>query len=490
MEVNQIIGSARWSIFTSPPPGACGRGLLFPHEMMPPLVDSRRIRRYNGTPSQPGPVLYWMHREFRAGDNWALLHAREEALRMQVPLAVVCCQAPTCLGATLRQVDFLLRGLALSAPLLERAGLPLLLRCGDPATEMVRLCQAVHPSLVVTDFDPLRIKRQWLQSLLRHQPAPVHEVDARNIVPAWIASPRREFMARTIRPKIHRLLPELLTPFPELPPHPHPWPTPPTSLDFPDLRAVLRVDTTVGPVAWLHPGEEAARQVLNTFLEQRLPRYDQRNDPNQEVCSHLSPYLHFGMIAAQTVMLELTRRGLRGEQVDSFVEELVVRRELSDNFCLYTADYDQVSGFPPWAQQSLDKHRQDPRASLYTLEQFERAATHESLWNAAQQQLVSSGAMHGYMRMYWAKKMLEWTPNATEALRIAIALNDRYALDGRESNGYTGIAWSIGGLHDRGWPERPIFGTIRYMNEAGARRKFDVPRYIRTWLGNQPSLLA
>lgn len=448
---------------------------------MPTLVDPRRIRRYNGNTNQPGPVLYWMHREFRAHDNWGLLHAREEALQRQVPLAVVFCLAPAFLGATLRQFDFLLRGLEGSAPLLELAGLHVIVRSGEPAQEMVRLCQELHPSLVVSDFDPLRIKRQWLQALLHHQPAPVHEVDSRNIVPAWLASPRREYMARTIRPKIHRLLPELLTPFPELDPHPYPWRRPPSSLELGELHAASRVDTSAGPVTWLQPGEAAARQVLDIFLEQRLVDYDRRNDPNQVVCSDLSPYLHFGMISSQTVMLELKRRALAGKAVDSFVEELVVRRELADNFCLYTAGYDQLSGFPPWAQQTLEKHRGDPRAYSYSLEQFERAATHEPLWNAAQQQLVSCGAMHGYMRMYWAKKILEWTPDATEALRIAIDLNDRYALDGRESNGYTGIAWSIGGVHDRGWSERPIFGTIRYMNEAGARRKFDVARYIRTW---------
>ncbi len=458
--------------------------------MMQPLVDPRRIRRYNGTTHQPGPVLYWMHREFRAQGNWGLLHACDEARRMQVPLAVIFCLAPSFLGATLRQFDFLLRGLTATAPLLEQAGIPLILRSGDPAREMVRLCQELQPALVVTDFDPLRIKRQWLQSLLQQQPASVHEVDSRNIIPAWVASPRREFMARTIRPKIHRLLPEMLTPFPELPPHPHPWSTRPPSLHFTDLHAGLRVDGSVGPVDWLQPGEAAAHDMLATFLDHRLDSYDKRNDPNQEVCSDLSPYLHFGMISAQAVVLEIKRRGLYGEQIDSFVEELVVRRELSDNFCLYTADYDQVSGFPQWAQQTLDKHRNDPRTYLYSLEQFAGAATHEPLWNAAQQQLVSSGAMHGYMRMYWAKKILEWTPDAAEALRIAIYLNDRYALDGRESNGYTGIAWSLGGVHDRGWGERPIFGTIRYMNEAGARRKFDVPRYIRTCLGTQPSLFA
>ncbi|MGD9946925.1 MAG: deoxyribodipyrimidine photo-lyase [Desulfobulbus sp.] len=452
-------------------------------------TDPRRVRQYNGSASRKGPVLYWMHREFRAQDNWALLHAREEALLRQVPLAVVYCMAPDFLGATLRQFDFLLKGLEGTTPTLSQAGVPLILRSGEPGEEIVRLCAELIPSLVVTDFDSLRIKRQWLQALLKHQNAPVHEVDSRNIVPAWIASPKREYMARTIRPKIHRLLPEFLTPFPSMPPHPHRWPTQPQSLSFDDLHKALKVDTAVKPVRWLQPGESNAHRVLDTFLTERLADYDQRNDPNKEVCSNLSTYLHFGMISAQAVVLELQRRSLRGDNVDSFIEELVVRRELSDNFCLYTADYDQVSGFPDWAQRTLENHRTDSRAYLYSMDQFDRAKTHDPLWNAAQHQLVVSGTMHGYMRMYWAKKILEWSPNASEALRIAIHLNDRYALDGRESNGYTGIAWSIGGVHDRGWTKRPIFGSIRYMNESGARRKFDVQHYIRTWSGLEQTAL-
>lgn len=457
---------------------------------MVPLVDPRRIRRYNGSTVRQGPVLYWMHREFRARNNWALLYAREEALRLQAPLAVVVCMAPNSSGATLRQFDFLLRGLEGTAPSLLQAGIPLVLRNGEPEQEIIRLCSELQPCLVVTDFDPLRRKRQWLQALLRHQPAPVHEVDARNIVPAWIASSRREFMARTIRPKIHRLLPEFLTPFPLPPPHPHRWREQPPSLGFADLHAALRADTSVAPVSRLQPGESSAQGVLDTFLGKRLAEYNHRNDPNKTVCSGLSPYLHFGMISAQAVLLELTSRGLQGDNVDSFVEELVVRRELADNFCLYTADYDQVAGFPEWAQRTLERHRKDSRSFLYGREQFERAETHDPLWNAAQRQLVLSGAMHGYMRMYWAKKILEWTPDAAEALRIAILLNDRYALDGRDSNGYASIAWSIGGVHDRGWRERPIFGTIRYMNESGARRKFDVQQYIRAWSEQQPPLFA
>jgi len=451
-------------------------------------IDFRRLRMHGGAVHTSGPVLYWMHRAFRSRDNWALLHAAQQARYLGVPLAVAFCLAPTFLDATLRQYDFFLNGLEETARSLAEANIPLILRSGDPAEEMVRLCTELTPALVATDFDPLRVKRQWLRTVTGHVRCPVHEVDSRNIVPAWIASDRREFMAKTFRPRIHRHLQDFLTVVPPLQPHPHAWPTLPGSLDFPALRARLRVDRSVQPVSWPRSGEAAAWDTLDTFLRERLAGYGQRNDPNQSVCSNLSPFLHFGMISSHAIVLEIGRRGLHGEVVDSFIEELVVRRELADNFCLHTPDYDQISGFPEWAQRTLARHRHDPRPYVYDDAQFDRAQTHDPLWNAAQHQLVASGKMAGYMRMYWAKKILEWSEDPAEALRIAIWLNDRYALDGRETNGYSGIAWSIGGVHDRGWTERPIFGTIRSMSEAGCRRKFDVNRYIHTWTPGQPSL--
>jgi deoxyribodipyrimidine photo-lyase len=455
---------------------------------MDDLVNPRRGRVHKGEPQHTAPVLYWMHREFRGKDNWGLVWARQQALRLGVPVAVVFCLAPSFLGATLRQYDFLLQGLEETAEWLRAANIPLVMRRGDPAEEFLCLCTELNPALVVTDFDPLRIKKKWLHNLIEHCSCPVHEVDSRNIVPAWIASPHREFMARTFRPKIHKHLQEFLVPYPTLDRHPVAWSSPVFSETFPSLRAGLRVDTRVQPVVCI-PGETAAQATLHTFLDQRLPKYPLRNDPNKQACSTLSPYLHFGMISAQAIVLAIRRKGLHGEAVDGFVEELVVRRELSDNFCLYTPEYDQVAGFPEWARRSLERHRCDPRSYVYSDEQFDRAQTHDMLWNAAQRQLVHSGTMHSYMRMYWAKKILEWTEEPAHALEIAIRLNDRYALDGRETNGYTGIAWSIGGVHDRGWSERPVFGTIRYMNEAGCRRKFDVNRYIRTWMTEQTSLL-
>ena len=433
----------------------------------------------NGDPSY-GPVLYWMHRDFRARDNWGLIHARMQALAFRQPLAVVFCLAPAFAAATPVHFDFLLQGLKETASTLELDSIPFFALRGDPGFEVARFAREHGAGLVVTDFDPVRIKSRWIADLLFACPQPVHEVDSRNIVPARVVSDRREFMARTIRPKIKRLLPEFLDEFPTLAPHPHPWPSTAEAHHLSALRSGIQSGGRRQNLA-ARPGEEAGMALVRQFLKDRLPQYPERNDPNLDVCSNLSAHLHFGMLSAQRVALETLALAPAGEENDSFLDELIVRRELSDNFCLHTPDYDSVSGFPEWARESLHKHRVDPRPAIYSPTEFENAKTHDVLWNAAQTQMLLTGKMHGYLRMYWAKKILEWSPCAAEALDTAILLNDRYSLDGRDSNGYTGIAWSIGGVHDRGWTERPIFGKIRYMNLAGARRKFDVDRYIRSW---------
>ncbi len=219
---------------------------------------------------------------------------------------------------------------------------------------------------------------------------------------------------------------------------------------------------------------------MGLFLSQKLAAYNERrNDPTLDGQSDLSPYLHFGQVSAQKLAWEVRRRALDTPSGDAFLEELIVRRELSDNFCLYNEKYDSFEGFPAWAQKSLNAHRGDKREFLYSPKQFENAATHDELWNACQREMVQRGKMHGYMRMYWAKKILEWSASPEEALATAIDLNDRYELDGRDPNGYAGVAWSIGGVHDRAWFERPVYGQIRYMNANGCKAKFDVASYLR-----------
>jgi len=241
----------------------------------------------------------------------------------------------------------------------------------------------------------------------------------------------------------------------------------------------LKINAGVKPVDWIKPGETMALNSLNDFLDNRLAFYNgHRNDPNKNSQSNLSPFLHFGQLSAQRVLLNYQVKLNSLNMQESFPEELVVRRELADNYCNYNENYDSFDGFRDWAKQTLNEHRKDKREFIYSLDEFEFAKTHDKLWNAAQMEMVKTGKMHGYMRMYWAKKILEWTKNPEYAIQTAIYLNDKYELDGRDPNGYAGIAWSIGGIHDRAWFDRSVFGKIRYMNYNGAKKKFDVSAYI------------
>jgi deoxyribodipyrimidine photo-lyase len=443
-----------------------------------------RICNLNNIPVTNAPIVYWMSRDQRVQDNWALIHAQQLAMERKVPLCVVFTLSDSFLGATLRQYGFMLRGLAQVAVRLNGLKIPFLLLRGEPGYSVCRFVQQYPVGALVMDFDPLSIKRRWRETVTERAGVACIEVDSHNIVPCRVASPKQEFGAYTLRPKLNRLLPGFLDPFPTLEQHPFAWQELPLS-DFPvetginALLGSLNLDSRPGEITAVTPGESAAHRRLLGFIENGLEGYDTlRNDPSAAGQSALSPYLHFGQIAPQRVALEVSRAAGWTTSGAAFLEELIVRRELSDNFCWYNQHYAVVAGFPEWAQKSIGLHRDDRREYLYSQEQLESAATHDRLWNATQQELVTTGTMHGYLRMYWAKKILEWTESVEAALEIAIYLNDRYQLDGRDPNGYAGIAWSIGGLHDRAWGERPLFGKIRYMNENGCRRKFDVERYI------------
>ena len=235
------------------------------------------------------------------------------------------------------------------------------------------------------------------------------------------------------------------------------------------------------PVDWIKSGEHFAKERLKS-LSQSFDDYDEyRNDPTKNALSNLSPYFHYGQLSSQRAILEIKKFNLPKNVKEAFIEQVLIRKELADNFCEYENNYDYFEGFHPWAQKTLNEHRNDEREYLYPKEQFEEAKTHDSLWNAAQIQMISTGKMHGYMRMYWAKKIMEWSSSPETAQQIAIELNDKYQLDGRDPNGYTGIAWSIGGIHDRAWFERPVYGKIRYMNFNGCKSKFDVDKYIKMY---------
>jgi deoxyribodipyrimidine photo-lyase len=424
-----------------------------------------------------------MSRDQRAEDNWALLFAQEMALDARVPLGVVFALDPAFPGATRRSFGFLLRGLAESSRDLRERGIPFFLLEGPPPETVNAFAARVRAGAVVTDFDPLRFKRAWKSRLAETLPCPLFEVDAHNLVPCWAASEKAEYGAYTIRPKISRLLPLFLTDFPQLERHPFPWEGEAAPVDFDGALLRVAPSGNVPEVKGTPPGTAAGMALLREFLEKRLEAYaTDRNDPNRNGASGLSPYLHFGQVSPQRAAWEASLAAVPEESRKAFLEELVVRRELSDNFCLYNDSYDRVEGFPPWARQTLEKHADDPREALYTASQLENAQTGDPLWNAAQVQLATTGHMHGYLRMYWGKKILAWSPSAEEALAAALDLNDRYELDGRDPNGYTGAAWCIGGVHDRPWPERPVFGKIRTMTASGCRRKFDTEAFVRRTL--------
>ena len=443
-------------------------------------MDQRRLRILKPGKEKKGIVAYWMSRDQRVDDNWALVFAQEMSLASRVPLVVIFCLVPRFLEATARQYLFMLKGLQEVEKNLATRNVPFFLLTGSPEKEIPAFVKDHDVSYLVTDFDPLRIKQAWKKKVGKKISIPFSEVDAHNIVPCWIASQKQEYGAYTLRPKVHRLLSEFLTPFSKLQKHPYPLKNARQSTHWKQIFETITVDKMVPEAHWLKPGESAAKKVLLDFLRSKLANYVQlRNDPTQDGQSHLSPYLHFGQLSAQRIALDVMRSNAPPAAEEAFLEELIVRRELSDNFCFYNASYDSLKGFPRWAQATLHGHRKDPRAYSYPLKDLEKARTHDDLWNAAQKEMTVKGKMHGYLRMYWAKKILEWTKTPEQALRFAIYLNDKYELDGRDPNGYTGIAWSIWGVHDRPWKEREIFGKIRFMSYRGMKAKFNISGYIK-----------
>ncbi len=427
-----------------------------------------------------GPIVYWMSRDQRVHDNYTLLFAQNLAFQKNKSLAVIFNITPTFLNAEIRQYGFMIDGLKQTELELHKYNISFSLLAGDSVENILRFVKQIHAYLLVSDFDPLRVKRKWKESIAKKISIPFYEVDTHNIIPCRKASQKQEYGAYTFRAKIHDCLPEYLCEIPKLKQMKKSYLVDSSNNDWEKITGILNIKNDVKEVGWAAPGESASLLNLKYFLENKFDRYSlERNDPSKDSQSNLSPYLHFGQISAQRIALEVKKFGGNPESEKSFLEELIVRKELSDNFCFYNPVYDSFSAFPHWAKETLLKHKDDKREFKYSKDQFENAWTHDDLWNAAQIELVKTGKMHGYMRMYWAKKILEWSRNPQYALKISLYLNDKSELDGRDPNGYAGCAWAIGGMHDRPWPEREIFGKIRYMNRKGAEKKFDVQAYIR-----------
>ena len=429
-------------------------------------------RQFNGI--SKGPVIYWMNRDQRGEDNWGLLYAQNKAENLGTPLVVVFFLVRNYLGASVSQYGFMLNGLKETAQTLRGKGIPFHLFQQSPEVLLPIICNDWETPLLVTDFNPLRVKVDWERNIAGQVDCPIHQVDSHNIVPCWEASQKLEYAAYTFRPRLLKKLKEFLVEYPDLQEQQYPqaWAS---NDDW-----MKEIDGEQPTNRWYPtPGTGAALEGLASFIDVGIKHYATlSHNPLKKSVSTLSPYLHFGQLSAARCAIEVMKNSVVDENREGFLEQLIVRRELSDNFCWYQSLYDKPAAFPDWGKTTLAVHRHDPREYLYTRDELEQCHTHDALWNAAQKEMIVTGYLHGYLRMYWAKKILEWTPNPETAQEYAIYLNDSYLLDGRDPNGYTGIAWSIGGVHDRAWTERPVFGKIRYMNEKGCRRKFDVDGYI------------
>jgi deoxyribodipyrimidine photo-lyase len=442
--------------------------------------NARVTVRRSGDPSPEGEcVVYWMQRAQRALDNPALEVAVQVANLLRKPCVVFLAPVPFYPHANLRHYRFLNQGIPAIAAGLKKRGIGFVLR-RYPDHHLLKFCDEVKPALVVGDENPMREPEHWREVVAREIPVPFWTVDADVIVPSKLLM-KEQYGAYTARPVIRRLLPEFLKPVGNSRAKAE-WKAPrglqSLSPDA-DVTEGWKLDRSVAPVDGIRGGTDEALKQLKSFVKNGLAKYPvDRNKPEGEGTSRLSAYLHFGHIGPHTVALAVQKSKAPKQAKEAFLEQLIVRRELAINFVRFNPDYDNFESGTDWAHKSLAEHAGDPR-KIYSERQLEDGQTHDPLWNAAQLQMVKTGFMHNYMRMYWAKKILEWSKTPARAYQMAVYLNDKYELDGRDPNGYAGIAWAIVGKHDRPWFERAIFGKIRYMSFNSTSKKFDSKRYIQ-----------
>jgi deoxyribodipyrimidine photo-lyase len=454
------------------------------HEMV-----EDRVRCLNQALFRSGAkyVLYWSQMNRRVSWNHALLYAAELANRARLPLLVyegLTCSYPYASG---RLHTFILEGVPDTEQHLRRLGIGYVfhLRRKWSAPDDILYRLTPDAAALVTDDYPTFIARRHNAGVPSKLSIPYYAVDSSCIVP-MSRMEKREYAAYTIRPKIRKLLAQYLTTAPPLRVRQefnHPLPdfrTNVTSANIAELVASSEIDHSVRPVPAFRGGSVEAQRRLKKFLRKNLSRYSSfHNQPNAQATSLLSAYLHFGHLSSLDVALAVQNYAQAHKlMADEFLEELIVRRELAFNFARFSDNVESFDNLPRWAQATLKKHARNKRDPVYSPDQFKQARTHDRLWNAAQKELLGRGRIHGYYRMYWGKKIIEWSRTPEQALKTMIYLNDRYALDGRDPNGYANILWCFG-LHDRPWVERPIFGQVRYMSYQGMRRKTDVDGYIR-----------
>jgi deoxyribodipyrimidine photo-lyase len=452
-------------------------------------IESTRIQPLNQKKMTGGEfVLYWMQQSQRAEENHALEYAIELANHLDRPLMVVFGLTDGYPEANLRHYRFMLEGLRETSATLAKRGIQMAVQLGSPPDVALKAGQKA--AVIVCDCGYLRFQKAWRRSVARKAACRVVQVEADVVVPVAVTSSKAEYAARTLRPKITRHLNEYLKEF-------HVVRLKHSSLGLgrknstsklnleaiDALQSRLDVDRSVEPVdVFFKGGTREAKKRLKKFLNQSLKHYpDHHNQPQTDDISHMSPYLHFGQISP--VYLALQVKAADGRTVglgaiDAYLEQLIVRRELAVNFVNFTPNYDTYDCIPGWASQTLSEHLSDERPNRYRQTQLENAETHDPYWNAAMLEMKHTGFMHNYMRMYWGKKILEWSRTPQQAFETTLALNNKYFLDGRDPNSYTGVAW-IYGVHDRPWPERPIFGKTRYMAASGLERKCDIKAYVK-----------
>ena len=397
------------------------------------FVNPVRIFDFNNKPIQKGKIVYLCEREIRIKDNFSLQFALQKSKELNLPLKII---HPKINYEHLPKEKFIIRQLIQVQQNFAKLNLDFEIADTTP----LAIIKTINPALLIIDFNPI-LNRAWLKNVAFK----VIEVDGHNIVPARYVSDKHEYSAATIRAKIYHNI-------------------------YPFLSEFNNLTTE----------KVEADYVLEEFIKSKLANYAKfKNNPSKNILSGLSKYLNLGFISSQRVALDVIKSRASAENKEAFLEELIVRKELADNFCLYNKRFKSFKGIPSWAKNSLESHKEDFRPYIYTMEEIESATTHDNLWNATQNQLKREGIIHGYLRMYWAKKILEWTISADVALQIAIYLNDKYAYDAPSANGYVGILWAIGGLHDRAFTDYPVTGKIRRMTYQSIKRKYDLDNYLK-----------
>ena len=404
--------------------------------MVEQTINPARIFELNNKPVKNGKIIYLCEREIRVKDNFALQFALQKSEELNLPLKII--HPKISYEYKLKQ-KFIDSQIAQAEKQFTQIGLDFEVIEKTPED----IIKNLNPALIIIDFNPI-LKRDYLKK----SDFKIYEIDGHNVIPARFVSDKQEYSAATLRGKIYYNIYPFLTEFGNL--------------------TTKKVE---------------ADYVLEDFIKNKLPYYaEYKNDMSKNVLSGLSKYLNLGFISSQRVAIEVINSGVNCINKEVFLEELVVRKELADNFCLYSKNYKNFSGVPNWAKMSLNNHKFDIRPYIYSTEELEQAKTHDKLWNATQIQLIREGTIHGYLRMYWAKKILEWTFQPKEALKTAIYLNDKYAYDAPSANGYVGILWAIAGLHDRAFIDYPITGKIRRMTYDSLKRKYDLRDYLKKYV--------